>query len=416
MIIMRRTVSAAAPAHRPIKRAAMMATSAAAAANADAAANAANATATPSIGSDLYAAQQTSSVWRTLHNPPPLLSHLRVVLVQPKSPENIGAACRALANFECPDLVVVAPRTALDPREDGRVAAVACGEAVRSGMRVVDTLEEALSDCAGSVGLTRRGGATRVTHESLDALEAAFPGTVLPPQSAADAAASPPIALVFGREESGLTESELRLCSHACAIPTGRVHSSMNLSAAVAVTLAWLFARRAGVAEAAAAVAASGGEGKDREQPSVASASVAANPGLERSAAGDPNQQQGFRPASAAELEALLDKAAALALAAGESPDESSGGGNRGTHGRRRKAQGHLRAVLQRARATAWEARSLHGYLSAALKAAGVEDERAALEEARSRRRAWQQEQRRDREGPAGGGGGGGGGDDQQQQ
>ncbi len=51
-------------------------------------------------------------------------------------------------------------------------------------------------------------------------------------------------ALVFGREESGLQESELRLCSHACAIPTGRIHPSMNLSHAVAVVLHDCFDRR----------------------------------------------------------------------------------------------------------------------------------------------------------------------------
>ena len=51
-------------------------------------------------------------------------------------------------------------------------------------------------------------------------------------------------ALVFGREESGLTEAELRLCAHACAIPTGRMQASMNLSHAVSVVLSGLFERR----------------------------------------------------------------------------------------------------------------------------------------------------------------------------
>lgn len=54
-------------------------------------------------------------------------------------------------------------------------------------------------------------------------------------------------ALVFGREESGLTEAELRLCAHACAIPTGRMQASMNLSHAVAVVLSGLFERRLGL-------------------------------------------------------------------------------------------------------------------------------------------------------------------------
>lgn len=49
---------------------------------------------------------------------------------------------------------------------------------------------------------------------------------------------------MFGREESGLTEAELRLCAHACAIPTGCMQASMNLSHAVAVVLCGLFERR----------------------------------------------------------------------------------------------------------------------------------------------------------------------------
>jgi hypothetical protein len=51
------------------------------------------------------------------------------------------------------------------------------------------------------------------------------------------------VALVFGREESGLTGEELAACSHACAIPTGRTQPSMNLSHSVAAVLAQLFER-----------------------------------------------------------------------------------------------------------------------------------------------------------------------------
>lgn len=48
-------------------------------------------------------------------------------------------------------------------------------------------------------------------------------------------------ALVFGREESGLTAQELSLCTHLCAIPTGRTKPSMNLSHAVSTVLATFF-------------------------------------------------------------------------------------------------------------------------------------------------------------------------------
>ena len=52
------------------------------------------------------------------------------------------------------------------------------------------------------------------------------------------------VALVFGREESGLTESELSLCTHSCSIPTGTLQPSLNLSHAVCVILAQLYEQR----------------------------------------------------------------------------------------------------------------------------------------------------------------------------
>lgn len=57
------------------------------------------------------------------------------------------------------------------------------------------------------------------------------------------AAALPPVAVVFGREESGLTADEAQQCTHACGIPTGRLQPSMNLSHAAAVILAQAYDR-----------------------------------------------------------------------------------------------------------------------------------------------------------------------------
>ena len=77
---------------------------------------------------------------------------------------------------------------------------------------------------AGSVGFTRRAGAGRLVHASLQQLLRRFPGAVpaaVPGGESGAGGAAPIAALVFGREESGLLEAELQLCSHACAIPTG---------------------------------------------------------------------------------------------------------------------------------------------------------------------------------------------------
>ncbi len=190
-----------------------------------------------------------------------LLSNIRVVLVSPKHDSNIGAVARACANFECVQLAIVAPRCSADP--DGEARKVACGDAVLSRMRVYGTLSEALCDASSSIGFTRRAGATRHVHPSLGQLMAEFPwvlaeaavGTVGTVGAAAthmgqqqggvgtvDSAGGQEqqqqggkegqegqepeggagcggggggqqvTALVFGREESGLTEAELRLC------------------------------------------------------------------------------------------------------------------------------------------------------------------------------------------------------------
>lgn len=72
-------------------------------------------------------------------------------------------------------------------------------------------------------------------------------------------------------------------------------------------------------------------------------------------------REQALSPASQAELEALLGRAAALLEAAGISAEESSGGGNNSNHGRRKKLMGHVRALLLRSQASTAEVRALHG-------------------------------------------------------
>ncbi|KAG2454033.1 hypothetical protein HYH02_001074 [Chlamydomonas schloesseri] len=352
-----------------------------------------------------------------------LLGDVRVVLVAPKHEANIGAVARAAANFECLNLYIVAPRcdgAAAGWRGEARK--VACGDAVLDRAVVVDTLEQALADTASSIGFTRRTGAARRTHASLGHLLAEFPFALplQPPPAVTGAAGT--TALVFGREESGLTEAELRLCSHASAIPTGRVQPSMNLSHAVSAVLAEVFSRRCGllavdsaaaVDEAAAAVdeaasSSGGGSGSGSRQllrmPAGGAAAVgrplpASPPGATAAAAiaaagrvggrygggagdagdgsaagpgpgsGPDAPDAGTLPASAQEVELLLLKVAAIAEAVGMSGAESKGGGNNGNHGRRRLPLGHLRGVVSRARVNAAESRSLHGLASAVLQA-----------------------------------------------
>jgi tRNA G18 (ribose-2'-O)-methylase SpoU len=90
----------------------------------------------------------------------PLLHSLRVVLVAPKEPGNVGAAARVCANFEALDLVLVAPRC--DPAAD-IVGRMACGDVVLKRLRVVQELEEALRDTTGEM-LCIAGAAEHACH------------------------------------------------------------------------------------------------------------------------------------------------------------------------------------------------------------------------------------------------------------
>lgn len=104
-----------------------------------------------------------------------------------------------------------------------------------------------------SIGFTRRAGNTRLVHPSLTHLLQQFPAILPTPQQlpvSTRGSAEQGLALVFGREESGLTEKELSLCTHSCSIPTGAIQPSLNLSHAVCVILAQLYERRTGCTSA----------------------------------------------------------------------------------------------------------------------------------------------------------------------
>ncbi|EFN56840.1 hypothetical protein CHLNCDRAFT_144422 [Chlorella variabilis] len=333
---------------------------------------------------------------------PLLLTGVRVVLVSPKTPANIGAVLRAAENFEAHDVVVVDARC--DAR-CGEVEVTSCNSHVMHSMRLVPTLADALADCSGSIGFTRRSGAGRVVHASLPQLLARFPAAVpallgdpqqqaaaqqgerqaaTPPGAgqpaasgtagtAAAGAAAPagPVALVFGREESGLLESELLLCSHACSIPTGRSQPSLNLSHAVAVVLAQLFdiqQQRLLLAEQAQEQRQQqeqqqlpGAFGAPALGPSAVAQALAAGGSLFEDERTRWRRQQALQVASQAELESLLLRVAALLEAAGISAEESIGGGDKSNHGRKKRLMGHVRSLLLRSQASTVEVRSLHG-------------------------------------------------------
>lgn len=149
-----------------------------------------------------------------------MLDSVRIVLVNTSDCRNIGSAARAMKTMGLSQLVLV------DPIEmpNGQAQALAAGATdVLSNAKVVNTLEEAISDCGLVVGTSARSRT--------------LPWPMLDPRECGEKLISEvpdyPVALVFGRESSGLTNDELQLCHFHVQIPANPEYSSLNLAMAV---------------------------------------------------------------------------------------------------------------------------------------------------------------------------------------
>ncbi|MBT3218518.1 MAG: hypothetical protein HN348_05455 [Proteobacteria bacterium] len=140
-----------------------------------------------------------------------------IVLVQPQHPGNIGAAARAMKNMGLARLVVVAP-PCLDP-EQVRWMAPGCNDLLAE-MKIVGSLSEAL------VGVHRIVGTTARHRKQGHPVHT--PGQVAKEFFESDDL----LAILFGREDFGLSRDDLSFCESLIRIPTPQ-HASLNLAQAV---------------------------------------------------------------------------------------------------------------------------------------------------------------------------------------
>ena len=152
----------------------------------------------------------------------PAASQLRIVLVGTQHPGNIGSAARAMKTMGLSKLVLVAPEKA--PDRDTHAMAAGADDLIEAAL-VFATLAEAVADCRWVLGCTARS--RRIQLEQMHPRDAAGRAVL--------AAAGGPVALVFGRERTGLTNEELQLCHASVHIPSDPAFSSLNLAAAVQV-------------------------------------------------------------------------------------------------------------------------------------------------------------------------------------
>jgi tRNA/rRNA methyltransferase len=151
------------------------------------------------------------------------LSNVKVVLVEPLYGGNVGSVCRAMMNMGLSRLVVVGGTARLDMDEARTFAYRAAG--LLETMETAGTLAEAVADCGLVAGTTARVGLYR--DHSRTPRE--WAPTLL------QAAAQGPVAMVFGREDKGLTNDELALCTQFVQIPSTDSYTSLNLAQAVMV-------------------------------------------------------------------------------------------------------------------------------------------------------------------------------------
>ena len=151
------------------------------------------------------------------------LNNLRIVLVRPLYGGNVGSVCRAMMNMGISDLAIVNRRPYFDEDELRKMSMTSVS--IYKQRKEFDTLAEAVADCSLVGATSARVGFYR--DQACTAREAA---PIFVEQAAAG-----PVALVFGPEDAGLNNDDLKIATHIVRIPSTDEYMSLNLSQAVVV-------------------------------------------------------------------------------------------------------------------------------------------------------------------------------------
>jgi len=158
---------------------------------------------------------------------------VRVILLEPQSAGNIGSVARSMKNFDQCDLWIINPKTSID--NQARAFSMH-GFDVLSSANITKQLNEALT------GVDVVVGTSAVTAKSSTNVAR----TPMTPKELASALSSTKgkVALIFGRESSGLSNQEIERCDLLVTIPASRLYNVLNLSTAVSIILYEIFQQR----------------------------------------------------------------------------------------------------------------------------------------------------------------------------
>ena len=149
------------------------------------------------------------------------LNNIRIVMIQTSHSGNIGAAARAMKVMGLSDLCLVSPKKFPD---DQATAMASGADNILQQATVVETLPEAIADCQIIIGTSARS--TRYLQWPLRSARECG-------EYVADNVSDKKIAIIFGRERTGLTNDELDYCQSLVHIPTNPDYSSLNVASAV---------------------------------------------------------------------------------------------------------------------------------------------------------------------------------------
>ncbi|WP_436915466.1 RNA methyltransferase [Acinetobacter gandensis] len=152
------------------------------------------------------------------------LSHVRIVMVNTTLPANIGSALRAMKTMGLSKLVLVAPKTY--PHPDINALAAGAVDLIDQ-IEIVDTLEDAIKDCHIVFGTSARS--RTIPWPLLDARPAAEMSLKAVSESKQE------VAVVFGREDRGLTNEELAMANYHVTIPVNTEYGVLNVAQAIQV-------------------------------------------------------------------------------------------------------------------------------------------------------------------------------------
>ncbi len=153
---------------------------------------------------------------------------IKIVLIEPQVEGNIGATARVMKNFGFNDLILINPQVEIK----GDVFRFAMkAEGIIDKIEIYDSLEEYLPKVSYVVGTTARITSDKGSTNARIAVSSDDPSLVNILTFKDD------IAILFGREDSGLTNSEINCCDMTIHIPTSEEYLALNLSQAVAIIL-----------------------------------------------------------------------------------------------------------------------------------------------------------------------------------